>query len=100
MKTNNISATSFQGKVNFDKKLALTISTAKEANRKRNLTINVKKSDGTPELFAQSPSLNKRDRSNSIKVDKQKSKYSGMFGDYSSFSNELDELSNPKGAEE
>ena len=30
----------------------------------------------------------------------KKSKYSGMFGDYSSFSNELDELSNPKGAEE
>ena len=25
----------------------------------------------------------------------KKSKYSGMFGDYSSFSNELDELSNP-----
>lgn len=29
----------------------------------------------------------------------KKSKYSGMFGDYSSFSNELDELSNPGGAE-
>ncbi len=28
----------------------------------------------------------------------KKSKYSGMFGDYSSFSNELDELSNPGGA--
>ena len=28
------------------------------------------------------------------------SKYSGMFGDYSSFSNELDELSNPGGEEE
>ena len=27
----------------------------------------------------------------------KKSKYSGMFGDYSSFSNELDELSNPGG---
>ena len=30
----------------------------------------------------------------------KKSKYSGMFGDYSSFSNELDELSNPGGEEE
>ncbi len=30
----------------------------------------------------------------------KKSKYSGMFGDYSSFSNELDELSNPGGAED
>ncbi len=30
----------------------------------------------------------------------KKSKYSGMFGDYSSFSNELDELSNPGGDEE
>ncbi len=30
----------------------------------------------------------------------KKSKYSGMFGDYSSFSNELDELSNPEEAEE
>ena len=30
----------------------------------------------------------------------RKSKYSGMFGDYSSFSNELDELSNPGGEEE
>lgn len=30
----------------------------------------------------------------------KKSKYSGMFGDYSSFSNELDELSNPGGTEE
>ena len=30
----------------------------------------------------------------------KKSKYSGMFGDYSSFSNELDELSNPEGGEE
>ena len=29
----------------------------------------------------------------------KKSKYSGMFGDYSSFSNELEELSNPGGAE-
>ena len=30
----------------------------------------------------------------------KKSKYSGMFGDYSSYSNELDELSNPGGEEE
>ncbi len=30
----------------------------------------------------------------------KKSKYSGMFGDYSSFSNELDELSNPEGESE
>ncbi len=30
----------------------------------------------------------------------KKSKYSGMFGDYSSYSNELDELSNPGGADE
>ncbi len=30
----------------------------------------------------------------------KKSKYSGMFGDYSSFSNELEELSNPGGEEE
>ena len=30
----------------------------------------------------------------------KKSEYSGMFGDYSSFSNELDELSNPGGEEE
>ncbi len=30
----------------------------------------------------------------------KKSKYSGMFGDYSSFSNELDELSNPDGEDE
>ena len=30
----------------------------------------------------------------------KKSKYSGMFGDYSSFSNELDELSNPGGESE
>ena len=30
----------------------------------------------------------------------KKSKYSGMFGDYSSFSNELEELSNPGGDEE
>ncbi len=30
----------------------------------------------------------------------KKSKYSGMFGDYSSFSNELDELSNPEGENE
>ena len=30
----------------------------------------------------------------------KKSKYSGMFGDYSSFSNELDELSNPGGEDE
>ena len=30
----------------------------------------------------------------------KKSKYSGMFGDYSSFSNELDELSDPGGEEE
>ena len=30
----------------------------------------------------------------------KKSKYSGMFGDYSSFSTELDELSNPGGEEE
>ena len=30
----------------------------------------------------------------------KKSKYSGMFGDYSSFSNELDELSNPDEGEE
>ena len=30
----------------------------------------------------------------------KKSKYSGMFGDYSSFSNEMDELSNPGGEEE
>jgi hypothetical protein len=30
----------------------------------------------------------------------KKSKYSGTFGDYSSFSNELDELSIPGGAEE
>ncbi len=30
----------------------------------------------------------------------KKSKFSGMFGDYSSFSNELDELSNPGGEEE
>ena len=30
----------------------------------------------------------------------KKSKYSGMVGDYSSFSNELDELSNPGGEEE
>lgn len=30
----------------------------------------------------------------------KKSKYSGMYGDYSSFSNELEELSNPGGAEE
>ena len=30
----------------------------------------------------------------------KKSEYSGMFGDYSSFSNELDELSNPEGGEE
>ena len=30
----------------------------------------------------------------------KKSEYSGMFGDYSSFSNELDELSNPGGDEE
>ena len=30
----------------------------------------------------------------------KKSKYSGMFGDYSSFSNELDELSNPDGEAE
>ncbi len=30
----------------------------------------------------------------------KKSKYSGMFGDYSSFSSELDELSNPGGDEE
>ena len=30
----------------------------------------------------------------------KKSKYSGMFGDYSSFSNELDELSNPAEEEE
>ena len=29
----------------------------------------------------------------------KRSKYSGMFGDYSSFSNELEELSNPGGAE-
>lgn len=30
----------------------------------------------------------------------KKSKYSGMFGDYSSFSNELDKLSNPGDKEE
>ena len=30
----------------------------------------------------------------------KKSKYSGMFGDYSSYSNELDELSDPGGEEE
>ena len=30
----------------------------------------------------------------------KKSEYSGMFGDYSSFSNELDELSNPESEEE
>ncbi len=30
----------------------------------------------------------------------KKSKYSGMYGDYSSFSNELDELSNPGGEDE
>ena len=30
----------------------------------------------------------------------KKSKYSGMFGDYSSYSNELEELSNPGGEEE
>ncbi len=30
----------------------------------------------------------------------KKSKYSGMFGDYSSFSNELDELSNPEEVEQ
>ena len=30
----------------------------------------------------------------------KKSKYSGMFGDYSSFSNELDELSDPGGNED
>ena len=30
----------------------------------------------------------------------KKSKYSGMYGDYSSFSNELDELSNPGGDSE
>ena len=30
----------------------------------------------------------------------KKSEYSGMFGDYSSFSNELDELSDPGGEEE
>ena len=30
----------------------------------------------------------------------RKSEYSGMFGDYSSFSNELDELSNPDEGEE
>ena len=30
----------------------------------------------------------------------KKSKWSGMFGDYSSFSNELEELSNPDGGEE
>ena len=30
----------------------------------------------------------------------KKSKYSGMFGDYSSYSDELDELSNPGGEEE
>ncbi len=30
----------------------------------------------------------------------KKSEYSGMFGDYSSFSNELDELSNPEGGDE
>lgn len=30
----------------------------------------------------------------------KKSKYSGMYGDYSSFSNELEELSNPGGVEE
>ena len=30
----------------------------------------------------------------------KKSKYSGMFGDYSSYSNELDELSNPGGEDE
>jgi len=29
----------------------------------------------------------------------KKSKYSGMFGDYSSYSNELDELSDPGGEE-
>jgi spermidine/putrescine transport system ATP-binding protein len=30
----------------------------------------------------------------------KKSKYSGMFGDYSSFSDEIDELSNADAAEE
>ena len=30
----------------------------------------------------------------------KKSKYSGMFGDYSSFSNELDALSDPEGEED
>ena len=30
----------------------------------------------------------------------KKSKYSGMFGDYSSFSNEFDELSDAEAAEE
>lgn len=30
----------------------------------------------------------------------KKSKYSGTFGDYSSFSSEIDELSNPEGGEE
>lgn len=30
----------------------------------------------------------------------KKSEYSGMFGDYSSFSNELDELADPESGEE
>ena len=30
----------------------------------------------------------------------KKSEYSGMYGDYSSFSNELDELSDPNAEEE
>ena len=30
----------------------------------------------------------------------KKSEYSGMYGDYSSFSNELDELANPESEED